>query len=195
MWQSITFKSLQPHDDMCHDLATQNSANEVVPRHHHLLPSNPRHLHPIVALHLAAATITTVSRPSTVITAPAGCTRPPQHSLTIDAGSRTSVAPFSRCPHQNAKTSTDLQQRIQQQHLHSSSQIWNSGKHEPTKLPCDALATIRESRFREQRRERERAITVAETTAIATQQRTPSDSSTTVMQVWATTDLLNHLLH
>jgi len=86
-----------------YELATQNSANEVVPHHHHLLPSNPRHLHPTAALNLAAATITTVSRPSTVIIAPAGCTRPPQHSLTIDAISRTSVAPFSRCPHQNAK--------------------------------------------------------------------------------------------
>jgi len=42
---------------MCHDPATQNSANEIMPRHHHLLPSNPRHLHPTTALHLAVATI------------------------------------------------------------------------------------------------------------------------------------------
>jgi len=34
-------------------VASKNSkfSNEVVPRHHHLLPSNPRHLHPTAAHH------------------------------------------------------------------------------------------------------------------------------------------------
>jgi len=36
---------------MCHDPTTQNSANEVVPCHHHLLSSNLRHLHPTAAHH------------------------------------------------------------------------------------------------------------------------------------------------
>ena len=30
MWQSLTFKSVQPHVDTCHDPTTQNSANQMV---------------------------------------------------------------------------------------------------------------------------------------------------------------------
>jgi len=37
MWQSTTFKFVQPYVDMCHDPITQNSANQMVSHHH--LPS------------------------------------------------------------------------------------------------------------------------------------------------------------
>ena len=41
--QSLTFKSVQPHVDMCHDPTTQNSANQMVPRHITFNLSNPSH--------------------------------------------------------------------------------------------------------------------------------------------------------
>ena len=49
MWQSLTFKSVQPHVDMCHDPTTQNSANEMAPRHH--LPSLAQTRNPSLTLH------------------------------------------------------------------------------------------------------------------------------------------------
>jgi len=49
MWQSITFKSVQPHVDICHDPRTQNSANQMVPRHH--LPSLPQTRNPSLTFH------------------------------------------------------------------------------------------------------------------------------------------------
>jgi len=49
MWQSSSFKSIQPSVAMCHYPIKQKSANEVMSRRHHLLPSNPRHLHPTAA--------------------------------------------------------------------------------------------------------------------------------------------------
>jgi len=40
MWQSLTFQSIQPHDDTFHDLPLTKLANHTLPRHHHLQPSS-----------------------------------------------------------------------------------------------------------------------------------------------------------
>jgi len=49
MWQSITFKFVQPHVDICHDPTTQNLTNQMVPRHH--LPSLPLTRNPSLTFH------------------------------------------------------------------------------------------------------------------------------------------------
>jgi len=40
MWQSLTFKSIQPYDNTCHDPPLTKLANHTLPHHHHLQPSS-----------------------------------------------------------------------------------------------------------------------------------------------------------